>query len=743
MSNKPPSPMSITGGGSPRDGGEQPQGTPVDRRYGTPPVANIPARVFDSPRPPSTVPNYGSVPQRPAFNPGPTSGSGTATPTINGDEDERTRVVRRHLVSAEERTDASRRPSAGGISLARPQYLSRHPSSGAASGTGSTSQNPNPAPNLDEPFPIPYGSHGGDVTHEIYKWHADQGREHLRRPRSVSFSGPQLSVDPAFRHIHEPGGFRRNYVMMAAREQGQDHPRMLHNFIEFLYLYGHFAGEDLEEEDEEEDLGASPTDEEQGPLLEGASADQPESQLIHRSVASLKPSERTPLMSRSMSQSHASIRRRRRQSVGSHGDATVTQAVLMLLKSFVGTGVLFLGKAFSNGGMLFSTVVLVVIALVSLWSFLLLVHAKFAVSGSFGDIGGALYGNWMRQLILASIVISQLGFVSAYLIFVAENLQAFILAVSKCKHLVSTTTLIFAQLVLFIPLSLVRNLAKLSTTALVADGFILVGLVYLFSMEAKVISDRGGVADIKWFNEKDFPLLIGTAVFSFEGVGLVIPITDAMREPRKFPKVLTGVMLFLIVLFGGAGALAYAAFGSNIDTVVLKNLPQDSKPVQSVQFLYSLAILLSTPLQLFPALRILETALFVKSGKTSLRVKWTKNLFRLFVVLGCVGVSIFGAKDLDKFVSFVGSCACVPLCFVYPAMLHYKAVAKTRFQKGSDIALMIFGMAAAIYTSIQTIKLMAAPSGPAEPVGHCVPPVTKPGSGNGPDSPFWPGAGLF
>ncbi|KAJ1307182.1 hypothetical protein OPQ81_001298 [Rhizoctonia solani] len=738
--------MNIGGRGSPRDGIEQPpigasqsnrsgQGTPADRRYGTPPVANIPPRVFDSPRPPSAVPNYGSVPQRPPFNPGPVSGS--ATPTLNGEEDDRARVVRRHLVSAEERTDASRRPSAGGISLARPQYLSRRSSSGA----GSTSQpNPIPGPELEEPFPLPYGSHGGDITHEIYKWHADQGREHLRRPRSISFSAPEGSVDPAFKHIREPGGFRRNYVMLAAREQGQEHPRMLHNFIEFLYLYGHFAGEDLEEEDEE-DLGTPPTDEEQGPLLEGATTGEPESQLIHRSVASLKPSERTPLMGRSMTQSHISSRRRRRQSVGSHGDATVTQAVLMLLKSFVGTGVLFLGKAFFNGGMLFSTVVLVVIALVSLWSFLLLVYAKFAVSGSFGDIGGVLYGNWMRQLILASIVISQLGFVSAYLIFVAENLQAFILAVSHCKHLVSTTTLIFAQLIIFIPLSLVRNLAKLSTTALIADGFILVGLVYLFSMEANVISARGGVADIKWFNEKNFPLLIGTAVFSFEGVGLVIPITDAMREPRKFPKVLTGVMLFLIVLFGGAGALAYAAFGSKIETVVLKNLPQDSKPVQTVQFLYSLAILLSTPLQLFPALRILETALFVKSGKTSLKVKWTKNVFRLFVVLGCVGVSIFGAKDLDKFVSFVGSCACVPLCFVYPAMLHYKAVAKTRFQKGSDIALMVFGMAAAIYTSIQTIKLMTAPSGPVEPIGHCVPPV--PGSGNGPDSPFWPGGRFF
>lgn len=210
-------------------------------------------------------------------------------------------------------------------------------------------------------------------------------------------------------------------------------------------------------------------------------------------------------------------------------------------------------------------------------------------------------------------------------------------------------------------------------------------------------------------------------MFSFEGVGLVIPITDAMREPRKFPKVLTGVMLFLIgasrweyyvielthvaVLFGGSGALAYAAFGSSIDAVVLKNLPQSSKAVQSVQFLYSLAILLSTPLQLFPALRILETALFVKSGKADIRVKWTKNAFRLLIVIICVVVSIFGAKDLDKFVAFVGSCACVPLCFVYPAMLHYKAVARTKFQKGSDIALMVFGMLAAIYTSIQTIKV--------------------------------------
>ena len=88
-----------------------------------------------------------------------------------------------------------------------------------------------------------------------------------------------------------------------------------------------------------------------------------------------------------------------------------------------------------------------------------------------------------------------------------------------------------------------------------------------------------------------------------EGIGLIIPITDAMKEPKKFPKVLSAVMISLIckwqplccwtisvdcyvivaaVLFGGAGALAYLAFGDKIQTVVLVNLDPNSKMVLGV-----------------------------------------------------------------------------------------------------------------------------------------------------------------
>jgi len=274
------------------------------------------------------------------------------------------------------------------------------------------------------------------------------------------------------------------------------------------------------------------------------------------------------------------------------------------------------------------------------------------------------------------------------------------------------------QLVIFLPMALIRNLAKLSTTALVADVFILAGLVYIFGSEFGIIAERG-IAKVDLFNPKDFPLLIGTAVFSFEGIGLVIPITDSMREPHKFPMVLSAVMIFLLVLFGGAGALSYLTFGSDINTVVLKNLDSSSRFTQAVQFLYSLAILLSVPLQLFPAVRIMENGLFTRSGKMNWNVKWQKNTFRFIVVMGCTALSWAGASDLDKFVAFVGSFACVPLCYVYPAMLHYKACARTWRQKAADIALGVFGVVAALYTTVQTIILMAQPEAPASPIGNC------------------------
>jgi proton-coupled amino acid transporter len=561
---------------------------------------------------------------------------------------------------------------------------------------------------------------GGDITRPIYRY--AEGSDTVsgtraKRSQSFNIARPEPESDVLdISNIKVPGGFRRNFLRRAADDpevpiqipqpalngaadtsggQGRPKPQLFtSNFLEFLTLYGHFAGEDLEEDDEvlePDEYFSSDAWEDRGYVGEDSEGE---------------PGEGSTLLTPGTS----SRRKRKHKERGATGNNSSFNAALLLLKSFVGTGVLFLPRAYLNGGMLFSNLVLLGVASLSYYCFILLVNTRLKVEGSFGDIGGALYGKYMRGLILSSIVLSQIGFVSAYIVFTAENLQAFVLAVSNCREYIDIKFMVLMQLVIFLPLSLIRDIGKLGFTALVADIFIMLGLIYLYYYDIATIVDQGGVSDIKAFNPSTWTLFIGTAIFTFEGVGLIIPIQESMRRPSKFPGVLAIVMVIITTLFISIGALSYAAYGSHTRTVVILNLPQDDKFVNAVQFLYSLAILLSTPLQLFPAIRIMENELFSRSGKYNPYIKWQKNVFRFCLVVMCALIAWGGAGDLDKFVALVGSFACVPLVYVYPPLLHLKAVARKPWQRIADYAVCCFGVVGCVYTTALSIYLWAGSS---------------------------------
>lgn len=504
---------------------------------------------------------------------------------------------------------------------------------------------------------------GGDVTRPIYKWTETESRNKIQRSKSFSVSrpGPENEVLD-INAIRVPGGFRRNYLRRSvknplgeqdASEAAGDEvhrPKLLtSSFLEFLSIYGHFAGEELQEDDEDLRPGEY--------FSSGAEADE-EYETDDGSEDDREPMEDSALLT-------PSLRRRRRKPRGGSGKNSPMGAALLLLKSFVGTGVLFLPRAFLNGGMLFGNLVLLGVAALSYYCFVLLVTTRLKVEGSFGDIGGILYGKWLRTLILTSIVLSQIGFVAAYIVFTSENLQAFVLAVTGCETFMETKWFILIQMAIFMPFSLLRDIEKLSFTALIADAFILVGLAYLFYYDILTLSTNG-LADIIMFNKDNWTLFIGTAIFTFEGIGLIIPIQESMSHPEKFPRVLFVVMIIITALFTVMGAVSYAAYGSETETVVLLNLPQDDRLVNGVQLLYSAAIMLSTPLQLFPAIRITENGLFTKSGKYNPYIKWQKNVYRFCFVLMCAAIAWGGAGSLDKFVALVGNFACIPLVFIYP-----------------------------------------------------------------------------
>lgn len=510
---------------------------------------------------------------------------------------------------------------------------------------------------------------GDDITHNLKKSARKDTAPSLKRNKSLSslFDARRGSASA----LNVPGGFRREHIVTKARQKAilndaelKMVPFLTKNFMEFLYIYGHFAGEEFEDDFDWDHSGES----------EALSFD-----------------ENTPLVALPPLRYEA------------RGTTSTLKAFLIMLKAFVGTGILFLPKAFSNGGLLFSIGMLGVFGIYSYYCYYLLVVTKnAAMVSSFGDIGAKFCGAWMKKLILSSLILTQIGFAGAYIIFTSANLGAFIRNAMGLD--ISPGFFFFLQTVIFIPLSFIRNVSKLSLSSFLANFFILSGLLIVLFFTTKEIYFNGTKPIELYINESKFSLFIGTAIFAFEGIGLIIPVQDSMRHPEKFPMVLAMVIITITVLMVTIATIGYLAYGEDIQTVILLNLPQSNFFVQLIQFFYSLAILLSTPLQIFPVVGLIEKLIFDKSsGKTNPRVKWFKNLIRTCIVLLTVNIAWFGADDLDKFVSFVGCFACIPLVYMYPPMMHLQGVAKGWRGKLGDIALIIIGLVSMLYTSYQVI----------------------------------------
>ncbi|TID16431.1 vacuolar amino acid transporter 3 [Venturia nashicola] len=550
---------------------------------------------------------------------------------------------------------------------------------GARSDTGSPSKS---APNLlqDVEGESSLKLQGGDIHRDLFKINA---RAKLHK-RAATFSHipddePRL-VEETASGQQQPGGFRRAFVRQKLQRRNTYYGRttpITRNFVEFLDLYGAFAGEDLEDSDNESVFEEEEEEEEEEEARREAE----------------EPNERRPLLGNRMSS------RRDKK-----GDAGMMQSFFTLLKAFIGTGIMFLPKAFNNGGIVFSSITMLIVATLSMLAFHLLLQCRTQYGGGYGDLGQAIGGPKFRSLILASVGISQIGFVCAGIVFVAENLSSFLEAVLKGSSPLPIKAIIALQLVVLIPLSFIRNISKLGPVALLADVFILIGLTYIYYFDIATLAKEGVSKSVQLFNPQDYTLTIGAAIFTFEGIGLILPIQSSMKKPQAFEWLLATVMIIITLIFTSVGVLCYATFGSDTHIEIISNYPQDSKLVNAVQFLYSIAVLAGTPVQLYPALRIIEGKVFGRrSGKKDVMTKWKKNAFRTAIVLVCGGISIVGSSNLDRFVSLIGSFACVPLVYIYPPLLHYMGVATTKWEKIGDVAMIVLGVVGMIYTTAITL----------------------------------------
>lgn len=547
---------------------------------------------------------------------------------------------------------------------------------------------------------------GGDVARYLYH-QIENANKNKGRTRSSSFSQylTESRRESTASDINVPGGFRREFLINQSVQQNRAPPNFLtRNFVEFLSIYGHFAGEDFSDDEDAESEYSN---------------EEPYEDVFDEESLLLHERRAVPLMPK---------KKRRPEPKGT---ASQLKTFFLLFKALVGSGVLFLPRAFCNGGLLFSTITLTVFGILTYLCYVVLINSKKILhKSSFGELGYLTYGKPLKYSIMVSIIISQIGFVATYILFTTENMASFLLTIFDIS--VKKSNIVVIQCILLIPLVLIRDLTKLSFTSLVSSTFIVIGLLIIFYFSGLQLVQNGMGPNIVQFNPTSWSMLIGVAVTAFEGIGLILPIESSMANPEKFPFVLSMSMVLITALFVAIGVVGYSSFGENVKSIIILNLPQDNVAVQLILVLYSIAVFLTGPLQLFPAIRIGESAIFNSrlfltkeqqnstkaedgklyrnSGKYNPHIKWMKNLFRALSVVVISFVAYLNADNIDKFVSLNGCFACIPLVYIYPPMIHLKTyganqklTTQDRLLKIFDYVLIVVGCLAVVYTTYQIL----------------------------------------
>ena len=161
------------------------------------------------------------------------------------------------------------------------------------------------------------------------------------------------------------------------------------------------------------------------------------------------------------------------------------------------------------------------------------------------------------------IAATQFSFTVSHIAFIVEALKA---TVDHAWGLNTNPWLYAAGVIAVLtPIAWERNIAKFAFTYMIGVCLLvwatLVASVYALGM----LKDEGKLGPgIEAIRPEGYLTTLGMAVYSFEGIGVVMPIMHACDCPEKFTSILTSAMVTLVIAIIVFSELCYLAWGSTL-----------------------------------------------------------------------------------------------------------------------------------------------------------------------------------
>ncbi|KAK7486963.1 hypothetical protein BaRGS_00021779, partial [Batillaria attramentaria] len=167
------------------------------------------------------------------------------------------------------------------------------------------------------------------------------------------------------------------------------------------------------------------------------------------------------------------------------------------------------------------------------------------------------------------------------------------------------------------------------------------------------------------------PLYLGTAFFTFEGIILILPIKNSMKNPESlggWTGLLNLAMVAITCLFAAMGFSGYLCFGDDTLGSITLNLPNDDWLYVSVRVMFSFVVFVSYGVQFYVPIKIIWPSL-----EARLQSEWLKTygeyLLRIFFVFVTAAFALL-VPHLDLLIALTGAFSSSCLALIFPVTIE-------------------------------------------------------------------------